>query len=443
MITGGTRAGNNLFHSFGDFNIGASDTALFQTGLVNPLPDASVSNILARVTGGPSSFYGSLDSATYYPSADLFLLNPAGILFGPKATVNVGGMMTFTTADDMRLQGLDGSNVGIFSADTAQTSILTSAPVAAFGFIPGSNPGRHRPSKAGQTHRREWNRRHTRRWRHQPDARFSGTPSGITAPGGPIRLTSIAGPGEGVVAADTGVPAAGMALGTITLGQGTILSTAGDPRREDGNGGSSLNTRRSVRRNRGPNSHKSPDSSLIGAGGSLSIDANDSLTMTNTTIDASSQQAGGNGGPVMLRTNGSLSLTASFINTGAHETSAPGNGGTVTIVGKDVTFNNSAIFTDVTVSSDVASTPTLGQVRSGSVTITAQDTVTFSGSLSGDPGIPVINATAVGALRDAGSVTVTGKSVDLSNGSIIANMDAGSIPSPGNGGAIKIHGDRG
>ena len=299
MITGGTRAGNNLFHSFGDFNIGASDTALFQTGLVNPLPDASVSNILARVTGGTSSFYGSLDSATYYPSADLFLLNPAGILFGPKATVNVGGMMTFTTADDMRLQGLDGSDMGIFSADTAQTSILTSAPVAAFGFIPGSNPaaiefkggkltvasGTGLTLVGGDINL-------------IPDS--SGTPSSIKAPGKPILLTSVA--GEGVVAAGTGIPAAGMTLGSITLGQGSILSTAGDSSSfEDGNGGTVSIRGGQFVATEAQILTKAPDSSLIGAGGSLSIDANDSLTMTNTTIDASSQQAGGNGGPVMLR----------------------------------------------------------------------------------------------------------------------------------------------
>ena len=72
VITGGTRAANNLFHSFGDFNIGALDSARFQTGLINPLPDASVSNILGRVTGvNPSIFFGVLDSATYYPSAHL------------------------------------------------------------------------------------------------------------------------------------------------------------------------------------------------------------------------------------------------------------------------------------------------------------------------------------------------------------------------------------
>jgi filamentous hemagglutinin family protein len=140
VITGGTAAGHNLFHSFGDFNIGASDSARFQTGLVHPLPDASVSNILAQVTGGSSSLYGSLDSATYYPSANLFLMNPAGFLFGPNATVNVGGMVVFTSADYLRLGELGSSDAGIFHADSAQVSVLTSAPVVAFGFL-GSIPG--------------------------------------------------------------------------------------------------------------------------------------------------------------------------------------------------------------------------------------------------------------------------------------------------------------
>ena len=100
VITGGTRAGTNLFHSFSDFSVGALDGARFQTGLVNPVPDPSVANILGRVTGGnPSSIFGHINSATFYPSANLFLMNPAGFLFGANATVNVGGMVAFTTAD--------------------------------------------------------------------------------------------------------------------------------------------------------------------------------------------------------------------------------------------------------------------------------------------------------------------------------------------------------
>ena len=94
------------FHSFGDFSLAAVETARFQT--LKLIPDATVGNILGRVTGGtPSNIFGTIDSATYYPSANLFLMNPSGFLFGPNATVNVGGMVAFTSADYLRLDWTD------------------------------------------------------------------------------------------------------------------------------------------------------------------------------------------------------------------------------------------------------------------------------------------------------------------------------------------------
>src|SRR5215510_3395469 len=104
-ITGGTRPGGgvNLFHSFGDFNVPTNNIANFlnDSGL-------ATSNILARVTGtngnNPtlSSIYGTIQT-TGFGSANLFLMNPAGFLFGPNATVNVGGMVAFTSVDYLRL----------------------------------------------------------------------------------------------------------------------------------------------------------------------------------------------------------------------------------------------------------------------------------------------------------------------------------------------------
>src|SRR5262249_53435614 len=66
----------------------------------------------------------------------LFLMNPAGFLFGPNATVNVGGMMHVTTADYLKLA--DGN---LFNAipDVLADAMLTTSPVASFGFL-GSNP---------------------------------------------------------------------------------------------------------------------------------------------------------------------------------------------------------------------------------------------------------------------------------------------------------------
>lgn len=130
-ITGGTPVGTNLFHSFGEFSVGRLDTAQFQT--TNLVPTASISNILGRVTGGnPSSIFGAIDSASYYPGANLFLLNPAGIVFGPNATLNVAGSVNFTTADYLRLA--DNVRFNAVPNSTAD-ALLSASPVAAFGFL--------------------------------------------------------------------------------------------------------------------------------------------------------------------------------------------------------------------------------------------------------------------------------------------------------------------
>ncbi len=132
-ITGGTRPGSgpNLFHSFGEFGVPANHTANFlnESGL-------ATSNILGRVTGGnPSNIFGTVQT-TGFGSANLFLMNPAGIVFGPNASLNVGGSVSFTTADYLRLA--DGARFNALPG--VQDAAISSAPVAAFGFL-GSNPG--------------------------------------------------------------------------------------------------------------------------------------------------------------------------------------------------------------------------------------------------------------------------------------------------------------
>ena len=127
--------GTNLFHSSGQFNVGRVSTAQF----LNTTPSLQTDNILSRVTGGnPSNIFGTIDTMSY-PGANLFLMNPAGIVFGPSATLNVGGSVAFTTADYLRLAKRWLKYAGIFHADTTATSLLTSASIAAFGFL-GPNP---------------------------------------------------------------------------------------------------------------------------------------------------------------------------------------------------------------------------------------------------------------------------------------------------------------
>jgi filamentous hemagglutinin family protein len=88
-IENGDRSGGNLFHSFSRFSVPTNGSAVFQ----NP---TDVQNVIGRVTGGSlSNIDGLLKTQG---SANLFLLNPAGILFGPNARLDVGSFFA-TTAD--------------------------------------------------------------------------------------------------------------------------------------------------------------------------------------------------------------------------------------------------------------------------------------------------------------------------------------------------------
>ncbi|RLC18581.1 MAG: hypothetical protein DRI57_08210 [Deltaproteobacteria bacterium] len=118
----GHQAGANLFHSFQQFNIHTDETATF-TG-----PD-SVQNIISRVTGGdPSWIDGKLASAA--PNADIWFLNPAGLIFGPSASLDLPGSFHAGTGDYLRM----GENQR-FYAQPLHNEVLSVAPPAAFGFL--------------------------------------------------------------------------------------------------------------------------------------------------------------------------------------------------------------------------------------------------------------------------------------------------------------------
>ncbi|MEH1936996.1 MAG: CHAT domain-containing protein [Nostoc sp.] len=92
-ITGGTtsRDGVNLFHSFQQFGIQPKQIANFQAS-------PALQNILGRITGGNPSIINGLIQVTG-GNANLFLMNPAGFIFGANASLNVPGAFTATTAN--------------------------------------------------------------------------------------------------------------------------------------------------------------------------------------------------------------------------------------------------------------------------------------------------------------------------------------------------------
>src|SRR4051794_13967546 len=203
----GTRSGDNLFHSFEKFGIATGQTATF-TG------PSAIKNVISRVTGGEvSNIDGTL--ASKVGQADLYFINPAGVMFGPNARLDVPGSLHVSTAHELRFA--DGAR---FSAVDKVGSSLTVAPPEAFGFL-DMPPGRITVDQS--------------QLKLQPGKTLSlvggdvdiagGSSDAVLTTGGTVTLTSIAGAGQSRIS-DGAVETARQ--GTIRLSNHAQIVTNGN-----------------------------------------------------------------------------------------------------------------------------------------------------------------------------------------------------------------------
>ncbi|MGE3153215.1 MAG: filamentous hemagglutinin N-terminal domain-containing protein [Nitrospiraceae bacterium] len=387
-ITGGMRPGNgpNLFQSFGNFSVPTNNIANFLNDAALP-----TTNILGRVTGGNvSSIFGTIQT-TNFGNANLFLMNPAGFLFGPTATLNVGGMVTFTSADYLRFADNARFNA---SPHMDAGTLLSTAPVAAFGFL-GTNPGAITVQGSqlmvtpGQTISLVGGDITVEGATIAPNNIQSAR---LTAPGGQINLASVASPGEIPVSNFQIAPT--MTGGAITLAQGSLLDVSAN------------------------------------AAGTVRIRGGE-LVMDNATISADTVNANGAPTAVDIQLTGDLSITAELKPAITARTSGTGDAGEIRIVSENMSITG--INEDVL---SVIDSQTSGSGKGGNVNIT-----TGNLEMVGDP-VGIVWSINSGTTNEGrgGDVTIAAKNITMEDTYIVtgdANFDGAS----GSSGNISISTD--
>ncbi|WP_199249415.1 CHAT domain-containing protein [[Phormidium] sp. ETS-05] len=134
-ITGGQQSvnGANLFHSLTKMGLEPGEIANF-------ISDPKTRNIITRIVGDNASIIDGLIQVTG-SNANLFLMNPAGILFGANASLNVPGDFFATTATSIGFAGANGLDERWFNAigDNDYRQLLGNPNQFAFsGAEPGS-----------------------------------------------------------------------------------------------------------------------------------------------------------------------------------------------------------------------------------------------------------------------------------------------------------------
>ncbi len=448
-IDGGAIRGANLFHSFQEFNVGESQRVYF----ANP---TGISNILTRVTG--SNISNILGTLGIDGGANLFLINPNGILFGKNARLDVAGSFVASTANSFVFgNGLE------FSATNPQTpsSLLTVNPSAL--LFNQLQAGRIENSSIAPAGDNIFGLR-------VPDGRSLLLVGGeiainegqLNAPGGRVELAGIA--GEGTVGLNVDgnnlsliVPDA-VAKTDISLSNQALVSTSGE------GGGAIQVWGKGVTVNGGSKIEASTLGALPGKG--LNVNASESVQVvgespTGTRSGLFAETFGtGDAGNLTINTRQLQMLAGGKISSGTYNAGAAGDltvnaSESVQVAGLTVSGQfGSDLYTQS--SSDATgeggklaintsrllvedggqvSVSTSGEGLAGNLTVNASESV----QLIGIPDNPNLGYTGMFAasngVGDAGDITINTRQLLIQNGAGITIDNEGK----GVGGSITVN----
>lgn len=424
-ITGGETRGSNLFHSFQDFSVTAGNEAFFNNA-------NDISSIFSRVTGGNISNIDGLIRAN--GNANLFLINPAGIMFGTGARLDLGGSFYGTTGDRILFDG------GEFSAvDNLEQPLLTvNAPIG-LGF-------RDNPAEINANNISLEVSSGTNISLIGGNINLEG--GLLKAPGGKIELGGLNQAGiieiteEGNLSFPSNIAQADISLsesavvdvtsnnngdaGEISImGQTFELSNnaqliarnPGEGNQADG-GNVTLDIADSVVIKNGASINVEVESDGIGNAGEVNIKARTFELLgqpsTNRTIILAPNDGAGNSGTISIETTESIAISNSTITAPITEEAA-GNSGNIILKSPEVSITDNAI---VSVSSQ-------GNAEGGSITIDGDNITVDNFSL-------IAASSRIEGSEGSGNITLNGKQVTLSNGGVInattaSNDNAGEI----------------
>jgi filamentous hemagglutinin family protein len=428
----GKQMGPNLFQSFSQFNLTSSESATFTgTGSVG-----AIDNIIARVTGGSaSSIDGTINSTI--PGANLFLLNPAGVMFGANAKVNISGSFVAGTPDYVKFT--DGYK---FSTSLGGNDNLTSAPVSAFGFLSST------PSAITATGSQITMQNGT--GLHLIGGDVTLNDATLLAPAGAMTIFSAASSGE--VPFSLASPGSGFSTATVTK-YGSISLTNQAQFAIDGAGGGSVVIRGGKLTVN--NSFITSGNSGLVTGGNISVQA-DQLTINNggfiatesfanamagginvnvagnLDIDGSGSQISTDtgqstlapGGPVTVNAGGAIDLNSGEI---AANTNSSGNAGTVTVTGQSMSMEGVSRVSSI--SAGVGNAGTVNLTLNGPLTMSDTAGIVADTYGPGKGGDVVVQA---GQVAMSGQTLISANTLSSGNGGNI-NLQTGSLSIQGTG----------